>query len=435
MPTEVVSMHIGQAGVQMGNALWELYGLEHGVLPNGVNAFPNQNIDEGTESVYMNNSGRLVPRAIFVDLEPTPIDEIRVGTYRQLFSPEFMLTGKEDAASNFARGYYGVGNEMSDICLDRLRKCAETCHSLQGFIIFRSFGGGTGSGFVANILNKIKRDYGKTSVLEFAVYPAPRISPIVVEPYNTVLGTHAAINNEDCTFIFDNEAVYEICARNLDVHNPTYTNLNRLIAQVCSGITAPMRFEGSMNVSLVEFQTNLVPYPRIHFPLMTYAPIVPVHKAAYDALSTQQLVNMCFEPANQMIKCDPRDGKYMACSLLFRGDISPTDVNSAIARIKSSKSIQFVDFAPTGFKVGINYMPPATVPGGDLAKTNRALVMMTNTSAITPAWTRINYKFGVMFMKKAFVHHYIGEGMEEGEFTEAQADLKALEEDYKNAAE
>ncbi|XP_014240853.1 tubulin alpha chain-like isoform X2 [Cimex lectularius] len=378
MPTEVVSMHIGQAGVQMGNALWELYGLEHGVLPNGVNAFPNQNIDEGTESVYMNNSGRLVPRAIFVDLEPTPIDEIRVGTYRQLFSPEFMLTGKEDAASNFARGYYGVGNEMSDICLDRLRKCAETCHSLQGFIIFRSFGGGTGSGFVANILNKIKRDYGKTSVLEFAVYPAPR---------------------------------------------------------VCSGITAPMRFEGSMNVSLVEFQTNLVPYPRIHFPLMTYAPIVPVHKAAYDALSTQQLVNMCFEPANQMIKCDPRDGKYMACSLLFRGDISPTDVNSAIARIKSSKSIQFVDFAPTGFKVGINYMPPATVPGGDLAKTNRALVMMTNTSAITPAWTRINYKFGVMFMKKAFVHHYIGEGMEEGEFTEAQADLKALEEDYKNAAE
>ncbi|XP_024085736.1 tubulin alpha chain-like isoform X3 [Cimex lectularius] len=377
MPTEVVSMHIGQAGVQMGNALWELYGLEHGVLPNGVNAFPNQNIDEGTESVYMNNSGRLVPRAIFVDLEPTPIDEIRVGTYRQLFSPEFMLTGKEDAASNFARGYYGVGNEMSDICLDRLRKCAETCHSLQGFIIFRSFGGGTGSGFVANILNKIKRDYGKTSVLEFAVYPAPRISPIVVEPYNTVLGTHAAINNEDCTFIFDNEAVYEICARNLDVHNPTYTNLNRLIAQV----------------------------------------------------------NMCFEPANQMIKCDPRDGKYMACSLLFRGDISPTDVNSAIARIKSSKSIQFVDFAPTGFKVGINYMPPATVPGGDLAKTNRALVMMTNTSAITPAWTRINYKFGVMFMKKAFVHHYIGEGMEEGEFTEAQADLKALEEDYKNAAE
>ena len=60
---------------------------------------------------------------------------------------------------------------------------------------------------------------------------------------------------------------------------------------------------------------------------------------------------MCFEPANQMVKCDPRHGKYMACCLLYRGDVVPKDVNAAIATIKTKRTIQFVDWCPTGFKV------------------------------------------------------------------------------------
>ena len=99
------------------------------------------------------------------------------------------------------------------------------------------------------------------------------------------------------------------------------------------------------------WQTNLVPYPRIHFPLATYAPVISAEKAYHEQLTVSEITNMCFEPANQMVKCDPRHGKYMACCLLFRGDVVPKDVNAAIATIKTKRTIQFVDWCPTGFKV------------------------------------------------------------------------------------
>lgn len=56
-----------------------------------------------------------------------------------------------------------------------------------------------------------------------------------------------------------------------------------------------------------------------------------------------------------MAKCDPRHGKYMACCLMYRGDVVPKDVNAAVATIKTKRTIQFVDWCPTGFKCGINY--------------------------------------------------------------------------------
>uniref|UniRef100_A0A914DG24 Tubulin alpha chain n=1 Tax=Acrobeloides nanus TaxID=290746 RepID=A0A914DG24_9BILA len=434
MVREVINIHVGQAGVQIGNACWELYCLEHGIQPDGkVNADSKDHMQkDGSFSTFFLETGadRYVPRAIFVDLEPSVIDEIRTGQYSKLFHPEQLINGKEDAANNYARGHYTVGKELIDPVLERMRRTIETCDSFQGFLTFHSFGGGTGSGFTALLMERLAVDYGKKCKLEFSVYPAPQMSSAVVEPYNSVLMSNATLDHSDCSFMVDNEAIYEICKKNLAIPRPSYVNLNRLISQVVSSITASLRFNGALNVDLNEFQTNLVPYPRIHFPLVAYSPIISAEKAHHESFSVSQLTSHCFETANQMVKCDPRTGKYMAVCLLFRGDVVPKDVNASINHIKTNRTIHFVDWCPTGFKVGLNYQPPTVVPGGDLAKVPRACCMLSNTTAIAEAWIRLDHKFDLMYAKRAFVHWYVGEGMEEGEFSEARENMAALEQDY-----
>ena len=428
---EVISIHVGQAGVQIGSDCWELYCHEHGIKPDGE-LMDGASESNGSFSTFFSEtgSGKYVPRTLFVDLEPGPVDEVRHGAYKKLFHPDQMITGKEDAANNYARGHYTVGKELIDVFMDKMHRLAENCAGLQGFLIFRAFGGGTGSGFTSLLCERLSLEYGKKSKLEFSVYPAPELATAVVEPYNSILTTHTTMDHIDCAFMVDNEAIYDLCRTKLGIDRPTYVNLNRIIGQVVSSITASLRFEGALNVDLNEFQTNLVPYPRIHFPLATYAPIMGAEKAGHESVSVSEITNACFEPTYQMVKCDPRQGKYMSCCLLYRGDVIPRDVNAAVTTIKNKRTIQFVDWCPTGFKIGINNQPPTVIPGGDLARVKRAVCMLSNTTAISEAWERLDRKFDLMYAKRAFVHWYVGEGMEEGEFAEAREDLAALEQDY-----
>merc|ERR1719334_975871 len=120
------------------------------------------------------------------------------------------------------------------------------------------------------------------------------------------------MEHSDVAFMVDNEALYDICRRNLGIERPTYTNLN--------------------------------PYPRTHFPLCSFAPVISAEIAYHELLSVAEITNSVFEPANQMVKCDPRHGKYMACCMMYRGDVVPKDVNAAIGTVKTKRTIRFVDW-------------------------------------------------------------------------------------------
>lgn len=93
--------------------------------------------------------------------------------------------------------------------------------------------------------------------------------------------------------------------------------------------------------------------------LSSYAPIVSAEKAHHEMHSIPEITNAVFEPNSMMAKCDPRHGKYMACCLMYRGDVVPKDVNTAVATIKTKRTVQFVDWYETLFSMCVKYCSDA----------------------------------------------------------------------------
>ncbi|KAL3309655.1 Tubulin alpha-3C/D chain [Cichlidogyrus casuarinus] len=431
---EILNLHLGQAGAQIGHACWELNCLEHGINPCG-RLYPDTNPCDENFHAFFNESlyGLYVPRAVFVDTEPTPIDEIRRGHYRNLFHPNSLVSGNEDSGCNYARGFYKKYEEMREVTAEAIRRQAESCDRLQGFIMYHSLGGGTGGGFGSSLISSLTQDYPKKAKIELGIFPSPRLQSFAVEPYNCLLASSASIDDSEVVFMIDNEAAWDNLRRSLNLKRPTFFNINRVIAQILSSVTAPMRFDGDLNGDLTAYRTNLVPYPAIHFPVISYSPLVPFGKSLHEENSAENITKAVFEPRNTLLSLDPRKGKYMAVVIMYRGDIDSVQCNTAIQKIKASKSVRFVDWCPTGFKVDINHQPVTVVPKGDLAPALRSCTALANTTAVGNALDICCQKFKKLYAKKAFVHWYVQEGMEEATFGKCAESIEGLIKDYEEA--
>lgn len=241
--------------------------------------------------MYFNEAhgGRFVPRAVLVDLEPGVLDAVRSGPFGQLFRPDNFIFGQSGAGNNWARGFYTDGAELVDSALDIVRKEAEGCDCMQGFQVTHSLGGGTGSGLGTLLMSRIREEYPDRIMSTFSVMPSPKVSDVVVEPYNATLSMHQLIENTDSVMCIDNEALYDICFRTLKLATPTYGDLNQMVSVALSGMTCCLRFPGQLNSDLRKLAVNLVPFPRLHFFMCSFAPLTSRGSQGYRAYTVPEL--------------------------------------------------------------------------------------------------------------------------------------------------
>jgi len=425
---EIVSIQVGQCGNQIGSNFWESLSQEHGLNLTGQYV---EEMHPGEKQIRLERSSvyytqakddKYVPRAILVDLEPGVLNEIRSGILGNMFRPDNMIHANSSAGNNWAKGHYTEGSELVDQVLDVVRKEVEECECIQGFQFTHSLGGGTGSGLGTLLISKIREQYPEKIMSTFSVVPSPKVSNAVVEPYNATLSIHQLIENTDSVFCIDNDALHDITSKTLGIINPTYKDLNSLITSVMSGVTCSLRFPGQLNSDLRKLAVNLIPFPRLHFFLVGVAPLIQKSSKNFEKLTVAELVTQIFDPKNIMAQCDSRRGKYLTASALFRGKMSTNDIDEQMQKIHQKNESIFVPWIPNNIKSSVCDVPPVGL--------QMSATFLANSTSIKGLFKRVASQFSAMYRKRAFIHWYLEEGMEEVEFTEAESNIHDLISEY-----
>ena len=146
-----------------------------------------------------------------------------------------------------------------------------------------------------------------------------------------------------------------------------------------------------------------------------FAPLTSRGSQQYRALTVPELTQQMFDAKNMMAACDPRHGRYLTVAAMFRGRMSMKEVDEQMLNVQNKNSSYFVEWIPNNVKTAVCDIPPRGL--------KMSATFIGNSTAIQELFKRISEQFTAMFRRKAFLHWYTGEGMDEMEFTEVSVVL------------
>ncbi|KAK7461878.1 Tubulin beta-2 chain [Stygiomarasmius scandens] len=428
---EIINLQVGQAGNQVGEAFWNMLLAEHGLDQSGryQGSDPLQLQRIGTYFIEVESQGekRYVPRSTQIDLEAGVCNRLRSGPIGGLFRPDTYVTGQPGAGNNWAKGFYTEGAELVDSLLEVIRQQAEACEVLQGFQLLHSLGGGSGAGLGCLLLSKLREEFPDRMLATFSVLPSPKVSETVVEPYNAMLSVHQLLDTSDLSICIDNEALYNIATGALKIKQPAFPDLNQLISKVMCGISTSLRFPGQLNGDLRKLGMNLIPFPRLHFLMPSYAPMYDTKAQAYQGTKVSELTQALFDRKNLFVACDPRFGRYLTAATIFRGSVASREAEYAVLDLQKRNAAHFAEWIPDNVSVSLCSVPPVGQ--------KQAATALANSTAIQELFTRTQDTFTAMFKRRAFLHWYTGEGMDPMEFSEAESNVQDLVSEYQQYQE
>ncbi|KIY44066.1 beta-tubulin 2 tubb2 [Fistulina hepatica ATCC 64428] len=436
---EVIHIYVlYQAGNQVGENFWHMLLAEHGLDDSGnykgSDPVQIQRVGVYFEEVNAGSTPKYVPRSVQVDLEGGVLNRIRAGRLGQLFRPDSFIHGDTGAGNNWAKGYYTEGAELVDAITDMVRKNTESCDALQGFQIAHSLGGGTGAGLGTLLLSKLREEYPDRMIATFSIIRKAKVSETVVEPYNAMLSLNQLVDAGDLTICIDNEALYDLTTRILKIKSPEFEHLNDCISRVMCGVSTSLRFPGQLNGDLRKLGMNLIPFPRLHFLMPSHAPFEDAKARQFQRMNIPDLTSALFDRKNLLVACDPRFGRYLTAATIFRGrNVSSREVSFSASNKYSVREMQkknsnlFVEWIPDNVSVSLVSVPPVGQ--------NQAATALFNSTAIQEVFVRTHETFAAMFKRRAFLHWYTNEGMDEMEFTEAESNVHDLVAEYQQYQE
>lgn len=424
---EVIFLHVGECGNNMGAKYWELIASEHGLNEAGDY--------KGDSDVQLNkidicfretSGGRFIPRAVLIDLDPTSVNSVKNSKYGGLFHPDNYICSTSSTGNNFAKGFYSDGSDILESIMEVVRKELEFCDSIQTFQLFHSLGGGTGSGLGCLTFNKINEEHPDRIQSATSVLPVHKHSESVTEAYNALLSVDLLMTNSELVEIFDNDAVIALMKRTLQLNNPSLGDINHMITTVIASMSANLRFTGQLNSDFRKLTVNLIPFPRFIFLMNSFAPLVNRQAINHTNSNLHSVMKQVLDSHNVMIKCDPKKGKYIAASTIYRGHISIYDIENEVMNFQNKNTEFFVDWIPSNIKICLCDIPPRGM--------NMSVSFIGNSTAFEATLTNITANYASMYRRRAFIHWYFAEGLEEQTFHLAEDNVLDLIDDYQRVS-
>lgn len=439
MPRELITIQVGQCGNQLGMRFWDLALREHalynktGLFDESLSSF-FKNVDvRGTEPVELKVGqpiSNLKARAVVVDMEEGVINSMLRSEIGDIFDSQTFVSDVSGAGNNWAHGHFEYGARYGEEINEKIRWAVEECDSLQSFFMLHSMGGGTGSGLGTYILGLLEDNY--SDIFRFSTVVLPE-DDVVTGPYNSLLALHQLKEHADCAIPIENQSLIEIIAKinktkktKADVADSksektkAFDQMNSIVAHLLNNLTCSMRFEGVLNVDLNEITMNLVPFPRMPFLCSSLSPLYSMLDVKMEPRRLDQIFSDVVSKDFQLMQVDPkRNGTYLACGLILRGDAKISDLNRNINRIRPE--MRMAHWNQEGFKIGLCSQPPVGFP--------YSLLCLANNSAIKEPFNALKQQFLRLYKRKAHTHHYT-EYMPISQFDEALNSLEGLIDDY-----
>lgn len=419
MAREVITIHVGELGIQMAPDFWKSLCEEHNIDYNGIEKGENRGV---IDNFFVQASiGKWIPRTILVDLGPNAIRQVTKKEMKDFFDPKRCVVGLGGDANIFAKGYWSYGPRFMEEIMEKVQKEVDQTEHLQGFIVVHSIGDGTGSGLAPLIMEAIKKKFKKPVMMSYSIVPSQNMDCSTVLPYNAILSLDKLITCADMSMIIANDSIYRIIEKQGKENELSESIFNRVLAKGLVEITATLRFTSPLNRSMVEMSTNLIPFPRNHFLTASMSPLDISLTSAHNKIKTEQLMADLIDQDHILAPMTVSGGVFTGFVMALRGENPHSILQNCIKNF--GDKVKFSEIIPTAVKAD-----STTLTNENIARSG---VTMMNHSGVANLFQRLLTQFELMYDKGAFVQWYYKEGMQPSEFESAKTNVQKLIDEYK----
>lgn len=434
---EIISIHVGQSGIDLGSVSWELFDMSHHIHSEYQKAFESQVSSHQLDAFYKETADhQFIPRALCIDTTQEHINTIKtteVGMRLQDY--QFINTHSNDFNNCYAYEYYTTSKEIIDSIRSQIRKLSAECDNLDGFLIYQSLNEGS-TGLTSHLYDILNEEYDKANIFTFNIAPnIQKENNNSLDISNTLFSMAMNAKRCDLNILFDSKAVSSIWQNLLNFDNPSKSHNNQIIAQVIDSFTYSLRDKTYLtyDYSMKSIRDKLVTRRLSNFAYSSYANFALAGEPCYLPNSMSEYGKMLSLPEYTLLEFDSNLAYKIDSNIMyFNGrSIASKDIKNCFYEWKNQQLSNFN--SNCSVMTVKNHKGHSVIPGGDLEYLPKTVCCVSNSTLIGEYIKDILKQNDVLkgrHKEKEVVNLYSKEGVETSDFDDARNCLNEVVESY-----